>query len=115
MNAKQANRISIVTYLDQLGIRPSKVKAGYCFYLSPYREEKTPSFKVDPVKNLWVDFGDGNTGGTLIDLVLKMNPQYVISDAIREISTVSGSSFFLHQQDIPQPDSNQNKSSGITV
>lgn len=115
MNAKEANRISIVTYLDQMGIKPSKVKAGYCFYLSPYREEKTPSFKVDPIKNLWVDFGDGNNGGTLIDLVLKINPQYAISEAIREISTVSGSSFFLHQPNIPQPDSNQNKSSGISV
>lgn len=113
MNAKEANKISIVTYLDQLGIRPAKAKAGYCFYLSPYRDEKTPSFKVDPVKNLWVDFGDGNNGGTLIDLVLKMNPQYAISDAIREISTVSGSSFFLQQPDIPR--SEKTKETGITV
>ncbi|MEX2569224.1 MAG: transposase, partial [Cyclobacteriaceae bacterium] len=74
MNAKEADSISIVTFLDQMGIRPSKVKAGYCFYLFPYRDEKTPSFKVDPIKNLWVDIGDGNTGGTLIDLVLKLNP-----------------------------------------
>ncbi|WP_439481614.1 toprim domain-containing protein [Cyclobacterium plantarum] len=96
MNAKEANKISIVTYLDQLGIKPSKVKAGYCFYLSPYREEKTPSFKVHPNKNLWVDFGDGNAGGTLIDLVLKMNPNFTISEAIQEIATISGSSFFLH-------------------
>lgn len=63
MNAKEANKISIITYLDQMGIRPSKVKAGYCFYYSPYREESTPSFKVSPSKNLWVDFGDGNAGG----------------------------------------------------
>lgn len=101
MNAKEANKISIVTYLDQLGIKPSKVKAGYCFYLSPYREEKTPSFKVHPIKNLWVDFGDGNAGGTLIDLVLKMNPNFTISEAIQEIATISGSSFFFTRQFFP--------------
>lgn len=62
-----------------MGIRTSTVKAVCCFYLSPYRKEKTPSFKVDSVKNLWVDFGDGYTEGTIIDLVLKLNPDYRIS------------------------------------
>lgn len=115
MNAKEANKISIVTYLDQLGIKPSKVKAGYCFYLSPYREEKTPSFKVHPIKNLWVDFGDGNAGGTLIDLVLKMNPNFTISEAIREIATISGSSFFLQQPAISNPALAKEGSSGINI
>ncbi|MBD3631281.1 toprim domain-containing protein [Cyclobacterium sp.] len=115
MNAKEANKISIVTYLDQIGIRPSKVKAGYCFYLSPYREEKTPSFKVHPVKNLWVDFGDGNAGGTLIDLVLKMNPGYTISDAIQEIATISGSSFFLHPPILSRVKPSEKEAPGITI
>ncbi|AEL26976.1 toprim domain-containing protein [Cyclobacterium marinum] len=115
MNAKEANKISIITYLDQLGIRPSKVKAGYCFYYSPYREESTPSFKVSPSKNLWVDFGDGNAGGTLIDLVLKMNPSYTVPDAIREIASVCGSSFFLHQPAIPRPESSEETATGIKI
>jgi hypothetical protein len=115
MNAKEANKISIITYLDQLGIRPSKVKAGYCFYYSPYREEKTPSFKVHPIKNLWVDFGDGNAGGTLIDLVLKMNPAFTISEAINDIATVSGSSFFLQQPAIKKPALSEEPSSGINI
>ena len=115
MNAKEANKISIVTYPDQLGIRPSKVKAGYCFYHSPYREERTPSFKVHPSKNLWVDYGDGNAGGTLIDLVLKMNPAFTISKAINEIATVRRSSFFLHQPAIPRPELSEDPSSGITI
>lgn len=115
MNAKEANKISIVTYLDQMGIRPSKVKAGYCFYLSPYRVEKTPSFKVHPIKNLWVDFGDGNSGGTLIDLVLKMNPEYSISDAIQEIATISGSSFFLHSPILSSVKPSEKEPPGITI
>lgn len=115
MNAKEANSISIITFLDQIGIRPSKVKAGYCFYLSPYRDEKTPSFKVDPIKNLWVDFGDGNTGGTLIDLVLKLNPRYGIAEAIREISSISGSSFSLQQPTISDVNITGKEPSGITI
>ncbi|WP_163380211.1 toprim domain-containing protein [Cyclobacterium sp. SYSU L10401] len=115
MNAKEANKISIVTYLDQLGIKPSKVKAGYCFYLSPYREEKTPSFKVHPIKNLWVDFGDGNAGGTLIDLVLKMNPNFTISEAIQEIATISGSSFFLHPPILSNAKPSEKEPPGITI
>ncbi|SHM88597.1 Toprim-like [Cyclobacterium lianum] len=115
MNAKEANKISIVTYLDQLGIKPSKVKAGYCFYYSPYREERTPSFKVHPIKNLWVDFGDGNAGGTLIDLVLKMNPAFTISEAIQEIATISGSSFFLHPPILSNAKPSEKEPPGITI
>ncbi|SHN22968.1 CHC2 zinc finger [Cyclobacterium lianum] len=115
MNAKEANKISIVTYLDQMGIKPSKVKAGYCFYYSPYREEKTPSFKVHPIKNLWVDFGDGNAGGTLIDLVLKMNPVFTISEAIQEIATISGPSFFLHPPILSNAKPSEKEPPGITI
>ena len=62
-----------------------------------------------------MDFGDGNEGGTLIDLVLKMNPDYNISVAIREISTVSGSSFFFHQPNISFMDSSEKEPSEITI
>ncbi|MFR4344873.1 toprim domain-containing protein, partial [Alistipes putredinis] len=40
-------------------------------YLSPLREERTPSFKVDYVQNLWYDFGLGE-GGTLLTLVMRL-------------------------------------------
>ena len=40
-------------------------------YLSPLREERTPSFKVDYVRNLWYDFGLGE-GGTLLTLMMRM-------------------------------------------
>ena len=44
---------------------------GYGMYLSPLREERTPSFKVDYVQNLWYDFGLGE-GGTLRTLVMRL-------------------------------------------
>ncbi|WP_114751931.1 toprim domain-containing protein [Pleomorphovibrio marinus] len=115
MNANEANSLSIVDYLGQKGFRPSQVKPGYCFYLSPYREEMTPSFKVNLIKNLWVDFGDANAGGTLIDLVMKINPGYTISEAIREISTVAGSSFSLRQPTVSGAEPPDKEPSGITV
>ncbi|MEX2594145.1 MAG: toprim domain-containing protein, partial [Anditalea sp.] len=75
----------------------------------------TPSFKVDQGKNLWVDYGDGNAGGTLIDLVLKMNPSFGISEAIKEISKISGHSFSFHQQTTPPPLSTKKESPAISI
>lgn len=41
-------------------------------YHSPFRQDNTPSFKVDYSVNLWCDFGTGK-GGSLIDLVMKQH------------------------------------------
>ena len=65
------NRISIRAFLAQQGILPKYERNGYGMYLSPLREERTPSFKVDYVRNLWYDFGSGE-GGTLRTLVMRM-------------------------------------------
>ena len=61
----------IRTYLTQRGLHPTKDNPHYGLYLSPLREERTPSFKVDYVQNLWYDFGLG-TGGSIIDLVMRL-------------------------------------------
>lgn len=68
------------------------------FYLSPYRTEDTASLKVSQSKNLWVDYGDRNAGGSLIDLVLKINPGHTVSDAIQDITMAVGDSFSFHRQ-----------------
>ena len=65
------NRISIRDFLSQRGIQPKYERNGYGMYLSPLREERTPSFKVDYVRNLWYDFGLGE-GGTLLTLVMRL-------------------------------------------
>ena len=66
-----SNRISIRDFLAQQGILPKYERNGYGMYLSPLREERTPSFKVDYVRNLWYDFGLGE-GGTLLTLVMRL-------------------------------------------
>lgn len=71
MNCSQANQIKIVDFLAKSGIVPIKTRGRNFWYNSPLRNEKTPSFKVDLIRNAWFDFGVG-CGGHLIDLVCKM-------------------------------------------
>ena len=58
-------------YLAKRGLHPTKDNPHYGFYLSPFRKECTPSFKVDYTQNLWYDFGLGE-GGSIIDLVIRL-------------------------------------------
>ena len=71
MDAKAINKFPIREYLAARGIRPAKDRGYYGLYHSPLREDRTPSMKVDYDKNLWIDYGAGE-GGTLIDLVMRM-------------------------------------------
>lgn len=64
-------RIPIREYLARRGILPRYERNGYGMYLSPLREERTPSFKVNYQKDLWYDFGIGE-GGTLLALIMRL-------------------------------------------
>jgi hypothetical protein len=97
MNARQANQISIIRYLESQGIRAAKTYRNYTMYRSPFREESNPSMKVSHRQNLWVDFGEGS-GGTLIDLVLRLHPGQTVKEAIREINQTVNIPFSFHQQ-----------------
>ena len=59
--------IPIADFLNAMGIQPKKQKGGILWYNAPYRTERTPSFKIDTVKNVWFDFGTGK-GGDIFDL-----------------------------------------------
>ena len=54
-----------------MGVHPVKDREYYGLYHSPLREDCNPSMKVDYGKNLWIDYG-ANEGGTLIDLVMRL-------------------------------------------
>ena len=86
MNAKQANGIPITDYLEAKGIKPEKRTKTYSMYRAPYREDRTASLKVSHLENLWIDFGEDNNGGTLIDLVLRINQNFSVSEAIKDIN-----------------------------
>jgi hypothetical protein len=50
---------------------PAKEHGYYGMYHSPFRDDRDASMKVDYNKNLWIDYGT-NEGGTLIDLVMRI-------------------------------------------
>ncbi len=61
-----AREIDLVDYLFALGFQPQKIRGNDFWYLSPLREEKEASFKVNRRLNVWYDFGIGS-GGDIID------------------------------------------------
>ncbi|WP_295936170.1 toprim domain-containing protein [uncultured Alistipes sp.] len=83
MELNHIKQISIRGYLANRGITPKTEKPGYGMYLSPLREERTASFKVDWNANLWHDFGTGE-GGSIIDLVSRME-NCSVAEAIRRL------------------------------
>lgn len=62
----KVKQTDLVEYLSSLGFRPSKIRGNDYWYLSPLRDEKTPSFKVNRKINCWYDHGIGK-GGNLVD------------------------------------------------
>ena len=67
MNILEAKQIRLVDYLSFLGFEPKRVLRGQYWYNSPFRDEKTPSFKVNDHLNEWYDFGIAE-GGDIIEL-----------------------------------------------
>ncbi len=62
----EAKRTDMVDYLVFLGYQPLKIQGQDYWYLSPFRKENTPSFKVNRKLNLFYDFGIGQ-GGSIVD------------------------------------------------
>jgi hypothetical protein len=71
MDFEEIKKLNILDYLQARGHQPVKIKYGNAWYLSPFRQENTASFKVNLNKNLWFDFGSGE-GGNIISLVMKL-------------------------------------------
>ena len=89
MNCAAANEIDMVEYLKFIGYEPQKINGNNCWYLSPFRDEKHASFKVERNKNVWYDHGVGK-GGKLVDFVMEFYHNNV-SEALQKIS-------FFHPQ-----------------
>jgi len=66
ISCAEANQLDIVDYLKKLGHRSQKIRNNDYWYLSPFRDEKTASFKVNRKMNVWYDHALGK-GGKLVD------------------------------------------------
>ena len=90
MNTAQAKQLSLPDLMSRLGYEPVKVLKGgqELWYLSPFRQEKEPSFVTDYLggKWIWKDFGD--TGGTVVDFVMRHENYTRISEALSFLSSM---------------------------
>jgi hypothetical protein len=93
MNIELAKTIPMADFLRKQGFEPSKIKGHDLWYLSPLRNEKTPSFHIHTGKNVWYDHGEGK-GGDLITYVCEylktQNVDHAVTDALRYIKNIGG-------------------------
>ena len=55
-------RLPLADFLTRLGHEPVKRSRNELWYRAPYRDERTPSFRVNIEKGVWYDFGLGKGG-----------------------------------------------------
>ena len=75
MEIDNIRRIPLADFLARLGHEPVKRSRNELWYRAPYRDERTPSFRVNVEKQLWYDFGLGK-GGDIFTLA----GEFVLSD-----------------------------------
>lgn len=96
ISCRQARQIDLVAYLAYLGYHPQKVHGVDHWYLSPFREEKNPSFKVNNRLNLWFDHGEGR-GGDLINFGTRYH-RCTVSELLERLAGYAVSPSFSFQQ-----------------
>ncbi|MEZ6104454.1 MAG: CHC2 zinc finger domain-containing protein [Pirellulaceae bacterium] len=95
MNIKQAKAIPLEDVLQRLGHTPERRGQNQLWYLSPFRIETTPSFKVDPDANSFWDFGEGK-GGDALDLIQRIEGLPKVADALARLERLFGNGPLLH-------------------
>ena len=86
MNIAQIKQIDLVDYLRAIGFSPTKESDKSAWYHAPYREDRTPSFKINKDKNIWYDFGTAQSGD-IIDLAALL---YQSKDVSRLLKFIEG-------------------------
>lgn len=70
MDIKSIKKSPISTLLNKLDFCVIRTSNSELWYKSPFRNEQTPSFKVDTNKNIWYDHGEG-IGGNILDFIMR--------------------------------------------
>ena len=97
VSLQQAKEMDMVDYLSKLGNKPAKIRNNDYWYLSPLRDEKTPSFKANRKLNRWYDHGLGK-GGNLIDFAI-LHQNCTIGEFLQKLN----GDFSFHQPIFHQP------------
>ena len=110
MNTIQAKEISIEKVLQNLGCEPTKSNENESWYLSPFRIEKTASFKLNRKINRWFDHGE-QKGGNVIDFVIEKFG-FNVTEALSYLEKFD--SFFSFQKQVFEtPTKEQNNENNI--
>lgn len=91
ISCQDIKKTDMVNYLLPLGFQPKKISRTDYWYLSPLRNEKTPSFKINRTKNCWYDFGIGK-GGNIIDFAILYH-----DCTVGEFLKMFQNNFYFHQ------------------
>ena len=105
MNTTQAREISIEKVLQNLGCEPIKSNDIDSWYLSPFRIEKSASFKVNKRLNRWYDHGE-QIGGNVIDFAIQKFG-FSISEALEYLKKFDN--FFSFQKQISETNDSENE------
>ncbi|RZK27177.1 MAG: DNA primase [Flavobacterium sp.] len=110
MTCEKANAIDILSYLSSLGFQPKTIRNSDHWYFSPFRNERTPSFKVNTKLNCWYDHGLGK-GGSLIDFGILFH-----HCSVRELlEKLTNFSFHPHLPAAQIPRSNADEKSQLRI
>lgn len=88
MNIARTKQIDIVDFLKAIGCSPTKETACAAWFRAPYREDMTPSFKVNKHRNIWFDFGLARSGD-IIDLGILIYRTHDISRVLKLIENAA--------------------------
>ena len=81
-------RMPLADFLAQLGHEPVRRSGNELWYRAPYRNERTPSFRVNVAKQLWYDFGLGK-GGDIFTLAGELAQSGDFMEQVRFIADAS--------------------------
>ena len=105
MNTTQAREISIEKVLQNLGCQMTKNNETETWYLSPFRVEKTASFKINKKINRWFDHGE-QVGGNVIDFVM-LKFGFSVPEALNYLKQFTD--FFSFQEQVFYTEESENK------
>lgn len=95
MKIDDAKQIPLQEIVEAFGGRLARKGAhGELWYYSPFRNEKSASFKIDTKRNIWKDFGHSLPGGDVLDFWLDYHghnrrDSFAIKDALKDLDRFS--------------------------
>ncbi|WP_298331805.1 toprim domain-containing protein [uncultured Christiangramia sp.] len=87
-----AREIDLIGLLITMGYNLKRQNVKEAWFLSPFRKETIPSFKVSKKLNRWYDHGEG-IGGNTIDLIIQLK-----NCSVKEALTLLDENSFSFQQ-----------------